>query len=64
MSKHPSVSNLLTQIARYSSVYNADMWLVGGFVRNLLRGRTANDIDIAMRGDVIGFARTLADAIG
>lgn len=64
MSKHPSVNSLLTQIARYSSVYNADMWLVGGFVRNLLRGRTANDIDIAMRGDAISFARTLADAIG
>jgi poly(A) polymerase len=64
MTKQPSVSNLLTQIARYSSVYNADMWVVGGFVRTLFRGKMAHDIDIAMRGDVIGFARTLADAIG
>jgi tRNA nucleotidyltransferase (CCA-adding enzyme) len=37
---------------------------VGGFVRDLLLGRPAPDVDLVVEGDGIAFARRLADEIG
>lgn len=39
-------------------------YLVGGAVRDLLRGRAAVDIDVAVEGDARSVARELADRLG
>lgn len=39
-------------------------YLVGGAVRDLLRGSAAVDLDLAIEGDALGAARTLADRLG
>lgn len=42
----------------------AGVYLVGGFVRDLLLGRPNYDVDIAVEGDGILFARRLAQRLG
>jgi tRNA nucleotidyltransferase (CCA-adding enzyme) len=42
----------------------SEVYLVGGFVRDLLLGRPNADVDIAVAGDGIGFARRLARELG
>jgi tRNA nucleotidyltransferase (CCA-adding enzyme) len=49
------------EVAKRSSV---QAYLVGGFVRDLLLGRTTLDVDIAVEGDGIAYARALAKAEG
>ena len=39
-------------------------YLVGGAVRDLLRGAAAVDLDLAVEGDALSIARTLADRLG
>jgi tRNA nucleotidyltransferase (CCA-adding enzyme) len=39
-------------------------YAVGGFVRDLLRGAIAPDIDLVVEGDGVAFARRLVDEIG
>jgi poly(A) polymerase/tRNA nucleotidyltransferase (CCA-adding enzyme) len=39
-------------------------WLVGGYVRDLLLGRAAGDIDVAVTGDALALARAFADSQG
>jgi tRNA nucleotidyltransferase (CCA-adding enzyme) len=40
------------------------VYLVGGAVRDVLLGAESFDVDIAVEGDAIGFARALAGALG
>ncbi|MFQ5425966.1 MAG: CCA tRNA nucleotidyltransferase, partial [Gaiellales bacterium] len=40
------------------------VYLVGGAVRDLLLGEAVTDVDIAVEGDGIAFARTLGSALG
>ncbi|HXG77612.1 MAG TPA: CBS domain-containing protein [Gaiellaceae bacterium] len=40
------------------------VYLVGGTVRDILLGEESFDVDIAVEGDAIAFARRLADALG
>lgn len=42
----------------------APTFLVGGAVRDLLRGERAVDLDVAVEGDAAAVARTLADRLG
>ncbi|MGH9315921.1 MAG: hypothetical protein ACRD1P_02280 [Thermoanaerobaculia bacterium] len=39
------------------------LFLVGGAVRDLLLGRSAGDLDLAVEGDVVAFARSLAERL-
>jgi len=39
-------------------------WVVGGYVRDLIMGRTDSDLDIMVMGDGIAFARAVAAATG
>lgn len=48
-------------IAR-DALAGAQVWLVGGAVRDRLLGRTTTDLDLAVAGDVEAAARTLARA--
>src|SRR3989454_9719657 len=43
---------------------DASAYLVGGLVRDLLLGQTNLDVDIAVEGDAMTFARRLADRYG
>lgn len=40
------------------------VYLVGGAVRDVLLGAESFDVDVAVEGNAIGFARALADALG
>ncbi len=57
----------LGSIFRAASALAGDyrgVFLVGGFVRDLLLGRPNADVDIAVEGDGIEFARRLAEVLG
>ena len=43
---------------------NLEVYVVGGFVRDLLMEETLNDIDLMVVGDGIGFAKKLASKLG
>jgi tRNA nucleotidyltransferase (CCA-adding enzyme) len=51
---------LLQQIGEVADAINANAFVVGGFVRDLLLKKTNMDLDIVIEGDGITFARTLA----
>ncbi len=55
----PGAERLLAALAGLAPTY-----LVGGAVRDLLRGAGAVDLDLAVEGDARSVARTLADRLG
>ena len=57
--------NLLTILSTYlSGSVAADVWLVGGAVRDVIAGRQIRDIDLAVAGDPAPIARAVADLVG
>lgn len=68
-----NLSSLIEKDSRFSRVIEAakrlgadtetDVYLVGGYVRDLLLGRELSDIDLMVVGDGIAFARRLANAL-
>jgi putative nucleotidyltransferase with HDIG domain len=56
-------SELLEQIAA-ASPGGVTLYLVGGAVRDALLGRSTHDLDFVLAGDVLRFARGLADRLG
>jgi len=50
-------------VAAASEPYDG-VYLVGGTVRDILLGEPNFDVDIAVEGDAIGLARSVADALG
>jgi len=52
---------ILKQIGKLADVRSCSVYAVGGFVRDLLLGVENHDIDIAVEGDGIGFAKELAE---
>src|SRR5207302_3864097 len=68
-----SLSNELAQLERLAPVFEAvaalseaydGVYLVGGTVRDILLGEPSFDVDIAVEGDAIALAQSLADALG
>ncbi|MBU2602183.1 MAG: CBS domain-containing protein [Actinobacteria bacterium] len=59
----PTFGRLFKAVSTVSEEF-AGVYLVGGFVRDLLLGRQNSDIDIAVEGDGIDFARRLARKLG
>jgi poly(A) polymerase len=55
---------LLRTIGEIADRAGIDVYVVGGYVRDLLLGRGDSDIDILVMGDGIGFARTVARETG
>jgi tRNA nucleotidyltransferase (CCA-adding enzyme) len=51
-------------IARLSRDLGVPVYLVGGFVRDLLLGRETRDLDIVVEGDGIELATRLSEALG
>ncbi|MBF0204165.1 MAG: CBS domain-containing protein [Desulfamplus sp.] len=55
------IIDLLKDIGRAGDQVGLDIFVVGGFVRDLLLYRNSDDIDIVVEGDGIAFARQLAE---
>lgn len=60
-SKHTKILSLAGSIG---DELNMDVYVVGGYVRDLLLTRKTNDIDIMVEGDAIKFANSLASKLG
>lgn len=56
----PSISALLKQASARADHYGWPIYLVGGYVRDLLLDIPDRDIDISVVGDAVEFAKTLA----
>lgn len=55
---------MFTALAREAEARNLSLYVVGGFVRDLLLGQASMDIDLVVEGDAIRFARLLAERYG
>ncbi len=60
----PAVLGLLKLVARQVETQNAALYIVGGFVRDLLLGEPSVDFDLVVEGDAIELARALASRYG
>ena len=60
----PARLSLLHALAEEADKINLPIFVVGGFVRDLLLDRPSLDFDVVVEGDAIYFARRLADHYG
>ncbi|MEW6094223.1 MAG: hypothetical protein AB1531_09690, partial [Chloroflexota bacterium] len=60
----PERLSLLRTVADEAAARRMPLYLVGGFVRDLLLGRPATDFDLVVEGDAIILARALAAKYG
>ena len=58
------LNSLLNDLADFATAQQFTIWLVGGAVRDLLRGQTPTDLDLAVSGDGFALARAYADLRG
>lgn len=56
----PKILNLLKDIGMAGDQIGLELFVVGGFVRDLLLYRKSDDVDIVVEGDGIAFAKQLA----
>ena len=61
--QHAKVRSILETAGRLGDKEGIEVYVVGGFVRDLIMGKPLNDIDIMTVGDGIPFARKLADEL-
>ncbi len=54
----------LREIGAIADETGADVYVVGGFVRDLLLARSTKDIDISVVGDGVAFARRVRERLG
>ncbi len=66
MNNFLSIENiqLLKQIGKLADQINYSAYIIGGIVRDLIIGRTNEDIDIVVEGNGIDFANLLAENLG
>lgn len=57
----PHIEALLKDIGRTGEKLGVDLYVVGGFVRDLLLRRSIEDVDVVVEGDGIAFAQYFAD---
>lgn len=55
------IRQIIDRIGQTGKQLGLNVYIVGGFVRDLLLGRANDDIDVVVEGDGIEFARTYAD---
>ena len=58
------IASLLAKVGRIAEEKNFKIYLVGGFVRDLLLGVKNFDVDLVVEGDGISFARYLVRRLG
>ena len=55
---------LVRDIATLGAESGVGLYIVGGFVRDLLLGVAGREVDLVVEGDAIGFTQTLASRLG
>jgi len=60
----PEQSSLLRSVADEAARQRLPLYIVGGFVRDLLLGQPGLDFDLVIEGDAIGLARAMASRHG
>src|SRR5690606_21307860 len=60
----PGMWRLIEAIARQAQTINLGLYVVGGFVRDLLLGQPNVDVDLVVEGDAVELVRRLQDAYG
>jgi poly(A) polymerase len=55
---------LLHRVLAMAAQGGVELYVVGGVLRDICRGYPAHDLDLAMAGDVMGFARRVATLLG
>ena len=60
----PKRFSLLQKVADEAAARGLPLYLVGGFVRDLLLGHPGLDFDLVVEGDALGLARALAEKLG
>ena len=60
----PEALSILVKVDQFLKERQIEAYLVGGFVRDTLIGRSTADIDIAIAADVLKIAPEMADALG
>lgn len=55
---------LISQLNSFACARGVSLYLVGGCVRDLLLKRPVNDLDFALEGDALSFARDFAGILG
>lgn len=63
-SKNAHVLSILKAAGELGYQEGIEVYVVGGFVRDIIMGNPLNDIDLMTVGDGIKFARKLADELG
>ena len=63
-SENQEALSILNSAGELGKKENIEVYVVGGFVRDLIMGKTINDIDIMVVGDGIIFAEKLAENLG
>lgn len=53
-------NKIIVEIGKIADSVNANAYLIGGYVRDLISGRNSMDIDIMIIGDGIKFAEIVA----
>ena len=64
LDKHKNAMSILSTAGNLGKNENLEVYVVGGFVRDLLMEKPLNDIDLMVVGDGIGFAKKLARKLG
>ncbi|MFN2128268.1 MAG: CBS domain-containing protein, partial [Anaerolineales bacterium] len=59
-----NILDLLKKIARQAQVQHTAIFIVGGFVRDLILGYENLDFDLVVEGDAISFTKSLSDKFG
>lgn len=63
-SNRASLAALIERLHRFFLDQHIESYLVGGGLRDLLRGQPPQDLDLAIQGEAIPTARKLADTLG
>ena len=64
LDKYKYAKSILSTAGSLGENENLEVYVVGGFVRDLLMEEPLNDIDLMVVGDGIGFAKKLASKLG
>lgn len=59
-----STKTLLEELGRLAQKMEASVYLIGGFVRDLLLGQVSSDLDLVLEGDSKEYARLLVEEMG
>ena len=60
----PEIIAIVSELREFLHARSVRAFLVGGYIRDALRGESSHDVDVAVHGESGSVARSLADALG